>query len=111
MKKGALYRSAGVLFSIGRREPTRDNVKNLLDAVIDEGKFYFESVLFDIAKKIAALEEMLVLWKWGRMCVMVIRKKRLEFFITLYQGFLGFGACFRVITEMELLFEIKIIYS
>lgn len=26
----------------------------------------------------------------GRMCVMVIRKKRLEFFITLYQGFLGF---------------------
>lgn len=50
-----------------RADKPADNVKKLLDAVIDEGKFYFESVLFDIVKKIVALEEMLeflVLWKW-----------------------------------------------
>lgn len=40
---------------------------------------------------------------------MVIRKKRLEFFITLYQGFLAFWSVVSCNTEMELLFEIKII--
>lgn len=93
VKKGGLHRSIigwTFIFIIGRREPA-DNVKKLLDAVIDEGKFYFESVLFDIVKKIVGRNVGISgIMEMGRMCVMVIRKKRLEFFITLYQDFLGF---------------------
>lgn len=101
-----------VLFSIGRREPDeRDNVKNLLDAVIDEGKFYFESVLFDIAKKIGRNVGTCGIMEMGVDVRDGDKEKAIGIFYNLVPRFLGFWSVLSCNNEMELLFEIKIIYS
>lgn len=95
MKKGALHRSIiDAEFVYFRSRARRQCEKALRCVVIDEGKFYFESVLFDIVKKRkVALEEMLelmVLWKWGRMVRDGDKEKAIGIFYNLVPRFLGF---------------------
>lgn len=113
MKKGALHRSIiGWTFIFNRATRASRQCEKALRCRDWWGKILFRKCFVWYRKEDGCVGRNVGtsgIMEMGRMCVMVIRKKRLEFFITLYQGFLAFWSVVSCNTEMELLFEIKII--
>lgn len=113
IKKGALHRSIiGWTFIFNRATRASRQCEKALRCRDWWGKILFRKCFVWYRKEDGCVGRNVGtsgIMEMGRMCVMVIRKKRLEFFITLYQGFLAFWSVVSCNTEMELLLEIKII--